>query len=177
MPTDQVQPEDIRLLCLDVDGVLTDGSILLNDHGHETKRFFAQDGIAIKAWLGCGRHLGVITARDSPSTTYRMRELGVTHLYAGVQDKGTAFETLLAKVNVNAAQAAMVGDDLPDLPILRRCGYPIAVENAVAEVRAAACLVTTASGGRGAVREVVEHLLKAQGRWDDVVSMYDYDKT
>ena len=172
MATVKAQPEDIRLLCLDVDGVLTDGSINLNHRGEEIKRFFAHDGVAIKAWLGCGRHLGVITARESGATASRLRELGVKHLFQGVQEKGSVFEDLLKLVNVDAAEAAMVGDDLPDLPILLQCGYPVAVGDAVAEVRSAARLVTKAPGGRGAVREVVEHLLKAQGRWNDVVSMY-----
>ena len=108
MATAKAQPEDIRLLCLDVDGVLTDGSINLNQRGEEIKRFFAHDGVAIKAWLGCGRHLGVITARESGATATRLRELGVKHLFQGVQEKGSVFEDLLKLVNVDAAEAAMV---------------------------------------------------------------------
>ena len=173
MNSGETQPKDIRLLCLDVDGVLTDGVILLNERGEEIKRFSSHDGLAMKGWLGCGRELAVITARESGATERRLIELGVKHVFTGVKDKGKTFESLLSQLDIDAAQAAMVGDDLPDLPILRKCGYPVAVANGVAEVQEAACFVTQACGGSGAVREVIEHLLKAQGRWDDVVSMYD----
>ena len=144
------------------------------DHrGEELKRFFSHDGVAIKGWLGCGRQLAVITARDSTATERRFSELGVKYIYTGVKDKAKIFETILNAVEMEPSQAAMVGDDLPDLPVLRKCGYAVAVSNAVEEVKALAHYVTTLPGGHGAVREVVEQLLKAQGRWDDVVSMYD----
>lgn len=166
-------PEDIEFLCLDVDGVLTDGSIILNERGEETKRFFVRDGTAIRAWLECGLHLAVITARPIGPAAPRLAGLGVTHVLSEVADKGAAFETLLEELNVDAARAAMVGDDLADLPVFRRCGFPVAVADAVEEVRAAAAHVTTARGGRGAVREVIELLLKAAGRWSEVVDRHD----
>ena len=173
MTTPASAPEDIRLLCLDVDGVLTDGSILLNHRGEEIKRFFSHDGVAIRGWLGCARELAIITARDSGATERRFNELGVRHVFTGVKEKGKVFQDLLQQLKLEPSQAAMVGDELPDLPVLRKCGYAVAVANAVDEVKAMAHHVTTRPGGKGAVREVVEHLLRAQGRWEDVVSMYD----
>ena len=166
-------PSHIELLCLDVDGVLTDGSIILNDRGEETKRFFVRDGTAIRAWLACGFHLAVITARPIGASQHRLSSLGVSHIYADVDDKGAIFERLCSQLNVDPARAAMVGDDLADLSVFRRCGCPIAVGDAVDEIKAAALLTTKAVGGRGAVRESIEGLLKAAGRWDDVVSQHD----
>ena len=153
----------IRLLCLDVDGVLTDGSILLDDQGHETKRFFVRDGTALRAWQRAGGVVAIITGRGGRAVERRARELGIDLVRTSVDRKGPVFEALLGELGMTAEEAAMVGDDLPDLPVLERCGYPVAVRDAVAEVRAAARFVTEQPGGRGAVREVVETLLEAQG--------------
>jgi 3-deoxy-D-manno-octulosonate 8-phosphate phosphatase (KDO 8-P phosphatase) len=165
-------PTRIRLLCLDVDGVLTDGSVLIDDAGVETKRFFVRDGTAIRMWQRSGGLIAIITGRRGEALRHRARELGIEHLLEGVDRKGEAFDALLASLGVDAEEAAMVGDDLPDLPILERCGYPVAVRDAAAEIIDAACHVTTATGGRGAVREVVEMLLKARGDWDSSVERY-----
>ena len=165
-------PQRIRLLCLDVDGVLTDGSVLIDDGGVETKRFYVRDGTAIRMWQRHGGIVAIITGRRGEALRHRARELGIEHLVEGVDRKGEAFTRLLASLEVDAEETAMVGDDLPDLPILERCGYPVAVRDAAPEVIEAACHVTTATGGRGAVREVVELLLKAKGDWEGSVERY-----
>lgn len=165
-------PADISLLCLDVDGVLTDGSIQVGPDGREIKRFQVRDGLGIRAWQRCGGQVAIITGRDGEAVRHRAAELGIDHLHCGVKRKGPEFEALLASIGITADRVAMVGDDLPDLPILERCGYPVAVQDAVEEVRTVAALVTQARGGQGAVREVVEHLLRARGAWGDVVESY-----
>ncbi len=166
-------PASIRLLCLDVDGVLTDGSILLDDHGVETKRFFVRDGTGLRAWQQAGGLVAIITGRSGDAVRRRAEELGIDRVLSGVERKGRAFESLLQELGLTADQAAMVGDDLPDLPVLARCGYPVAVRDAAPEVHAVASWVTSRPGGRGAVREVVEHLLRARGAWDAAVASYE----
>ena len=170
--TDQTTPADIRLLCLDVDGVLTDGSILIDDQGVETKRFFVRDGTALRAWQRSGGIVAIITGRGGEALQRRASELGIDLVRSRVADKGPVFEELLSELGFSAREAAMVGDDLPDLPVLDRCGYPVAVSDAVPEVKAAARFVTSSPGGRGAVREVVEHLLQARGAWDAEVTFH-----
>lgn len=171
MPT--ADPAAVRLLCLDVDGVLTDGSILLDDHGVETKRFFVRDGTGLRAWQRAGGTVAIITGRSGEAVRHRAIELGIDRVLSGVARKGEAFDGLVAELGLTAAEAAMVGDDLPDLPVLARCGYPVAVRDAVPEVRAAAAWITSSPGGRGAVREVVEHLLRARGGWDAAVAHFE----
>ena len=165
--------EGIRLLCLDVDGVLTDGGISIDDAGHETKRFHVRDGAALRMWAKLGLETAVITGRDGMALRHRLRELGVRHVVSGSKEKGSAFDALLADLGVAPEETAMIGDDLPDLPILRRCGLPIAVRDAAPEVVAVARYVCTAAGGNGAVREAVEHLLKSRGRWTEAVRTFD----
>jgi len=162
----------IRLLCLDVDGVLTDGSISISDRGEETKRFHVRDGFALRLWRRLGGEVAVITGRSGLALRHRLEELGIGELVNGSVDKGRDFDRLLGELGVAAAEVAMVGDDLPDLPALLRCGYPIATADAVAEVRAVAAFVTAARGGQGAVREAVEHLLRRDGRWDEALAAY-----
>ena len=173
MPTTaQSTPSDIRLLCLDVDGVLTDGSILVDDQGVETKRFFVRDGTALRAWQRSGGVVAIITGRGGEALQRRAGELGIDLVRSRVADKGPVFQALLSELGITAREAAMVGDDLPDLPVLDRCGYPVAVQDAVPEVKAVARFVTSCPGGRGAVREVVEHLLQARGAWDAEVAFH-----
>ena len=162
----------IRCIIFDVDGVLTDGSIVVNDAGEESKRFFVRDGLGIKAAMRVGMQVGVLTARSSRCVTLRMNELGIRLLQQGARNKVIGLETLCQQAKVPLEQCAYVGDDLVDLPALVRCGYPIAVADAVEEVKAVAKYVTAHVGGRGAARDAVEHLLKAQGRWDEVVESY-----
>lgn len=162
----------IALLVLDVDGVLTDGSILIDDHGCETKRFHVRDGTGIAIWRRLGGEVAIITGRSGRAVGHRAVELGVRHVVQGVADKADAFGTLLDELDIAASASAAMGDDLPDLPMLRLAGYPIAVADAVPEVRALAEFVTVRPGGRGAVREAIEHLLKAASRWDEALAWY-----
>lgn len=156
-----------------MDGVLTDGGIAIDDAGHEQKRFHVRDGAALRMWAKLGLETAVITGRDGMALRHRLRELGVRHVISGSKHKGTAFEGLLRDLGMQADEAAMIGDDLPDLPILRRCGLPIAVRDASPEVLEVVRFVTERPGGSGAVREAVEHILKGQGRWIDAVRLFD----
>ena len=162
----------IKLLIFDVDGVLTDGSIFVNDLGQESKAFYVRDGFAIKFAMSLGLKVGVITGRSSRSVSLRMTELGVPYYLPGSKNKLVAIETLCQQAGVLPENAAYVGDDLIDIPAMLRCGYPIAVADAVEEVRGVAKFVTHARGGRGAAREAIEHVLKGQGRWDELLERY-----
>ena len=162
----------IELLVIDVDGVLTDGRVIYSDHGEEIKAFHVRDGSGIKLWLGQGKRVALLTGRTSPIVARRGAELGVTAIIQGADRKLPAFETLLRDQGVSAAQTACIGDDLPDVPLLRRCGLAATVADACAEAREAAHYVTQAVGGQGAVREVVELLLRHQGRWQQIVAEY-----
>jgi 3-deoxy-D-manno-octulosonate 8-phosphate phosphatase (KDO 8-P phosphatase) len=161
---------DVRLLCIDCDGVLTDGSIQINADGSESKRFHVCDGIAIRAWMAQGNQLAVITARASAALRVRMDELGVETLVEKAKDKGQAIALVSEQLGVSMEQVAFLGDDLADLPALRACGLPMAPANACEEVRELAVWIGTRCGGEGAVREAVEYLLKARGAWTDVVA-------
>lgn len=153
-------PKPVTLLALDVDGVLTDASIMLDDAGVETKRFNAKDGQGIASWLGLGLSVGIITKRSGTALQHRARELKIPHVIQGASDKSAALDQLLQAANVSARQVAYVGDDWPDMPVMRRVGYPMSVADGAEEVRRLAAYVTRAPGGRGAVREAVEHLLR-----------------
>lgn len=162
-------PEAVRLLVLDVDGVLTDGSIYLDDHGIETKCFHVRDGQGIKLWMNAGHHLAIITGRSGQAVKHRARELNIQHLMQGVDDKRAALHNLIDELRVSSDETAVIGDDLPDLPMLHAAGYPIAVSDAATEVRQAARFITNLPGGCGAVREAIEHLLKRQFRWQKII--------
>ncbi|MFO0873251.1 MAG: HAD hydrolase family protein [Phycisphaerales bacterium] len=162
----------VQLLCLDVDGVLTDGGIAIDDHGVETKRFHVRDGAGLRIWRRLGYEVAVITGRRGGVVRHRMGELGIRHIVQGTGNKAEAFGELLGQLELKASQAAMLGDDLPDLPALRLCGYPMAVADAVPEVKAIAEFTTAARGGDGAVREAIEHLLKEQDRWDAALALF-----
>lgn len=169
---DTTVPRDLRLLCLDVDGVLTDGGIHLDDHGVETKRFHVRDGTGLRIWQRLGFEIVIVTGRQGLAVRHRMQELGIRHLIQGQHDKLSGFMSLLQALNVDLSETAVIGDDLPDLPMMRSCGYPIAVADAVAEVRDAARFVTLRPGGHAAVREAIEHLIKGLGRWDEALDGY-----
>jgi len=153
-----------RLVVLDVDGVLTDGRFYLSDDGAETKAFSTQDGYGIRQLLRAGIAVAVISGRESNALALRMQELGVQHVVQGCKDKVAAFDRLAGSLNIGNAESVFVGDDLPDLPLLRQVGVAIAVANAVADVRTACDFITTASGGFGAVREVCDLVLQAVDR-------------
>ena len=162
----------IELLVMDVDGVLTDGRIVYGDRGEEIKAFHVRDGSAIKLWLKQGKRAALLTGRKSPIVERRAAELAISAVIQGADDKLPAFEALLRKEGLTAAQTAYLGDDLPDVPLLRRAGLAATVADACAEARAAAHVVTRAAGGQGAVRELVELLLAHQGRWQAIVAEY-----
>ncbi len=163
----------VILLSLDVDGVLTNGSINLDDLGRETKRFHVRDGFGISTWRRLGYHTAIITGRQGMAVHHRATEMGIDTVIQGRPDKRQAFDVMLKQLDVHPEQVAHIGDDLPDLPVMRRCGYPIAVADAVSEVRDAASFVTVRPGGHGAVREAVEHLLQSRDQWSGVVDSYD----
>lgn len=171
----QARLEKIRLLILDVDGVMTDGRIIYDDHGHETKAFDVKDGHGIKLLQRAGIRVGIITGRQSPVVDRRARELGIELVYQGAKDKLVPFREILGKTGLTVEQVAYVGDDFPDLPILRRVGFAATVADAVAEVKPHAHYVTQARGGRGAVREICDLLLKGTERWTDVTARYTAD--
>ena len=168
----QPRAAQIRLLVLDVDGVLTDGGIHIDDRGAETKIFHVRDGTGISAWLRLGNEAAIITGRTSLVVAHRARELGIRHVFQGLPQKLDIFDALLRDLAMEAAETAVIGDDLQDLPLLERAGYPIAVADAVSEVRAVAHYVTRTPGGRGAVREAIEHLLREAGQWDQVIARF-----
>jgi len=164
---------NIKLLLTDVDGVLTDGSIIIHSDGTESKRFFVRDGSAMVAWGKCGLELGIITGRASAVTTLRARELKVDYVeQCHAMGKVESYEDICKRAGVTDDEVAYIGDDLADLPVLTRVGYPIAVADACEEVREVARFTTTKHGGRGAVREAIEHLLKSMGRWEEVLERY-----
>ena len=155
----------IRLLVLDVDGVLTDGGLLYGPSGEEWKRFDVHDGMAIVAARRAGLEIAVISGRASPAVTRRMAELGVAEVHQGASDKAAVLGAIVGRLGVSAAEVAAMGDDLPDLPLLARAGLSLAPANAVPEVRRAARWVARSRGGAGAVREAIEMLLRARRAW------------
>jgi YrbI family 3-deoxy-D-manno-octulosonate 8-phosphate phosphatase len=159
----------IELLVMDVDGVLTDGGIIYTNQGDELKRFHVRDGSGLKLWQQAGKRSAILTGRQSRLVERRAAEVGITTLLQGAADKLAAYRRLLAGSGARPEQVCFVGDDLPDLPILRHCGLAVAVADACAEVVAAAHHVTRARGGHGAVREVIELVLGSQGRWRTIV--------
>jgi 3-deoxy-D-manno-octulosonate 8-phosphate phosphatase (KDO 8-P phosphatase) len=161
----RVRLRRVRLLVLDVDGVLTDGRLYYTSRGETFVAFHILDGHGIKLAGQCGLAVAIVTGRHSPMVARRARELGVRLLMQGVEEKGRALERLLRRCRLEASEAAAMGDDLLDLPMLTRVGLALAVPDAAAEVRAAAHYVTRRPGGLGAVREAIELILRAQGTW------------
>ena len=155
----------VRLLVLDVDGVLTDGSLVYGPAGEDTKCFHVQDGLALATAIRHGLTVAVISGRASAAVTRRMAELGLSEIHQGVADKATALRALMERQQVDRAAVAAMGDDLPDLALLAHVGLALAPADAVAEVRRAAHWVSRRPGGRGAVREAIEWLLRARGAW------------
>jgi 3-deoxy-D-manno-octulosonate 8-phosphate phosphatase (KDO 8-P phosphatase) len=160
----------IELLLLDVDGVLTDGRVTYTDGGEEVKAFHVRDGSGIKYWRRSGKRVALLSGRASPVVNRRADELGIDLVIQGVDEKLVAFRRILSETGLQGEQVCAVGDDLPDLPVLVRCGLAVAVADAVAEVKAAAAHVTMARGGEGAVRETIEWLMHGQGSWDAIVA-------
>jgi 3-deoxy-D-manno-octulosonate 8-phosphate phosphatase (KDO 8-P phosphatase) len=162
----------IELILSDVDGVLTDGSIWYDNQGLELKGFHIRDGLGIKLWQRAGFRFGVLTARSSHIVKLRAGELGIDIVRQGFEDKLPAAEEILRDCRLTADQVCYIGDDLTDLPVIRAMGLGVAVADAPSEVRTAAGHVTQLAGGRGAVRELIETILKAKGRWEEAIQRY-----
>lgn len=164
--------QPIELILSDVDGVMTDGGIVLDNQGIETKRFSIHDGLGVRLWQKAGYRFGLISLRSSDVVKMRAEELGIEIIRQGTGDKRAAVQQILDELVLKPDQVCYLGDDLPDLPAVRAVGLGVAVANACGELRQAAHYVTAARGGAGAVRETVELILKAQRRWDDVIQAY-----
>jgi 3-deoxy-D-manno-octulosonate 8-phosphate phosphatase (KDO 8-P phosphatase) len=164
--------KQLKLLILDVDGVLTDGRLFFDNLGNEYKCFHARDGHGIKLLRQTGVEVAVISGRKSNSVTLRMQSLGIVHVYQGFENKIAAFDEIIEKTGIMPEQIAHVGDDLLDLPIMVRVGLAIAVNDANFAVKQRADWCTALPGGLGAVREVCDVIMQAQGNFDDVLNLY-----
>jgi 3-deoxy-D-manno-octulosonate 8-phosphate phosphatase (KDO 8-P phosphatase) len=154
----------VRLAIFDVDGVMTDGTLYIGPQGEAFKAFSSLDGHGMKMLQSAGVATAIISGRSSEALAYRARELAIGHLIQGAVDKVAEFERLRERLGLEASACAFVGDDLPDLAVMKRCGFAVAVANATESVKAAAHYVTRASGGKGAVREFCELVLRARGQ-------------
>ncbi|MFH1614767.1 MAG: HAD hydrolase family protein [Planctomycetota bacterium] len=162
----------IELLAMDLDGVLTDGSIIINADGSESKKFSLLDGHGIRMWHRATLQTAVISGRETSATKVRTEQLQIGYVFQNCHQKLDAFEKLVEQSGISAEKIAYMGDDLLDLPILRRVGFAVAVADAVDEVKEQADYITRRKGGCGAVREVVEYLLKQSGRWAELMERY-----
>ena len=165
----EAQMKQVRLVLLDVDGVLTAGEIIYDDAGQQIKVFNVKDGIGIRLLKEAGIGVGIITGRSCKALQHRCENLGIDLLFDGVFRKDEALRNISASTGIDAAEMAFVGDDLPDLPVMKQVGLAVAVADAHEIVRQNAHIVTRAPGGRGAVREISEAILKAQGKWDHLI--------
>lgn len=165
----------IKLLLLDVDGVMTDGRIIYDNEGGETKAFDVKDGHGLKLVQRAGIKVGIITGRQSAIVARRAAELGIDLVFQGAKDKTQPFREILQALALSPLEVAYVGDDIVDLPVMRQVGFAVTVADAVDEVKPFAHMVTRRAGGRGAVREVCDFLLKESGRWPAVTDRYFKD--
>ena len=164
--------QNVELILSDVDGVLTDGGILFDNQGIESKKFHIRDGLGIKLWQNAGYKFGILTARSSHIVKVRAAELGIDIVRQGFENKLPAAKEVMRELGLTPDKVCYIGDDLTDLPVMRHVGLAAAVADASPEVRAAANYVTQLPGGQGAVRELIETLLKARSRWDDLIRKY-----
>ena len=162
----------VKLFAMDVDGILSDGQIIYDANGVETKAFYVQDGVGLKALKEQGIILAIITGRSSPMVARRADELGIDHVVQGRDDKFTALSALVDELGLSVGECMYMGDDLPDLKAVREAGVGVSVPNGCAETQAVADIVTTKAGGHGAVREVCEQLSKAKGAYDAFIAQY-----
>jgi YrbI family 3-deoxy-D-manno-octulosonate 8-phosphate phosphatase len=162
----------IRLILSDVDGVLTDGAIVYNNQGVETKAFHVRDGLGIQLWQKSGHKFGILTARTSHLVKLRATEIGIEIVRQGVDDKLLAAKRIAEQLRLTLAETCYVGDDLADLRLLGQVGLAVAVADGAEDVRSAAHCVTKTPGGRGAIRELIEMILKSQKRWDELLAGY-----
>ncbi|MCL4475797.1 MAG: 3-deoxy-manno-octulosonate-8-phosphatase KdsC [Nitrospirae bacterium] len=164
--------KNIKFLILDVDGVLTDGSIILDNEGNEFKLFHVRDGHGIKMLVKAGVQVAIITGRQSKVVERRARELGITEVYQRCHIKTVALDHIIEKFGLTGEEVAYIGDDIVDIPIFKRVGFSIAVNDADDETKNHAMMVTANRGGRGAVREVCDFMLKAKGVWESMIEEY-----
>jgi 3-deoxy-D-manno-octulosonate 8-phosphate phosphatase (KDO 8-P phosphatase) len=162
----------VKVMIFDVDGVLTDGSLTYGPDGEATKTFFVLDGLGIQLLQKTGVQTAIISARQSPIVVTRARDLGIGHVYQGIHDKRVAFAQLLEATGVSAEQCGYIGDDVIDLPLLTKVGFAVTVPSGHPEVQHRAHYVTRAAGGRGAVREVCDMLMRAQGNYEKALAPY-----
>jgi len=163
----------VKLLLLDVDGVLTDGRIVYDSRGRDMKFFDVHDGMGVYLLKKAGIPTILITAKGSGAIKPRARDMQVDAIFADISPKSSVLESILKKYKVSADEVCFVGDDLVDLCLLKRVGFPVAVFNAASEIKETAAYITQRHGGRGAVREAAELLLKAQGKWKEMIGLYD----
>ncbi|MFM7931887.1 MAG: KdsC family phosphatase [Pirellula sp.] len=159
----------IRLILSDVDGVLTDGMITIDNAGVESKSFYVRDGHGIKLWKKAGFEFGLLTARNSQVVKLRAQELGIQWVRQGFADKLPAAREMMQAIGVEPKEVCYIGDDLPDMAVMANVGLAVTVADAAREVKQLARWVMTSPGGRGAVRELIERILRAKGRWEDLV--------
>jgi 3-deoxy-D-manno-octulosonate 8-phosphate phosphatase (KDO 8-P phosphatase) len=162
----------IQLLALDVDGVLTDGTVIVNGDGSEIKHFNALDGHGIRMWRRAGLKVALISGRKSEPTQRRAEQLQIEYVFEDCHYKLPVFEEFLPQAGLSPENVAYVGDDLPDVPLMRYVGFSVAVANAIDEVKKYADYVTIRAGGNGAVREVIEYILKNTGKWQELMERY-----
>ena len=163
----------IKLLILDVDGVLTDGRIIIDDLGNETKNFDVRDGHGLKLLMRYGIDVVLLTGRKSKVVEHRAEELGINEVYQGTKNKVEVLEGILRKRDTGSDNIAYIGDDIVDVPVFRKVGFSVAVADAMVYVKKAADYITEENGGRGAVREICEIILQVQGKWEEIASTYD----
>jgi len=159
----------IKLILSDVDGVMTDGRIILDNAGVESKEFHVRDGMGIKLWQQAGFSFGVLTSRNSQIVKLRAKELGIAIVRQGFEEKLPAAREIFASLGLDPIEVCYIGDDLPDLPVILEVGLSVAVHDAVPEVKSAAKWNLNTPGGHGAIRELIERLLKAKGLWEDFI--------
>jgi 3-deoxy-D-manno-octulosonate 8-phosphate phosphatase (KDO 8-P phosphatase) len=162
----------IKLLVLDVDGVMTDGRIIYTDSGEQIKQFSSRDGLGLRLLMDNGIQVGIITGRISGALTHRCRNLGIDLIFDGIFNKSEAMDRMARQTGIDPAEMAFMGDDLIDLPAMARSGVAIAVADAADEVKARADIVTRAPGGHGAVREICDVILKAAGLWENALKPF-----
>tara|TARA_B100000959_G_C14844735_1_gene567557 strand:+ start:259 stop:789 length:531 start_codon:yes stop_codon:yes gene_type:complete len=162
--------DNISVLALDVDGVLTDGTIIFTQYtGVENKQFHVHDGLGISLWLKAGNEVVLISGRNAECVNIRAKELGITHVIQGSNDKIADLDQILSKLGATTEQTAFVGDDLGDIAVMQHVGYAIAVGDAAQELKDISDWVTPRDGGRGAVRDAIEHIMKETGSWQDAI--------
>ena len=159
--------EPITCILSDVDGVLTDGRIIYDSNGTETKSFHVKDGLGIKAWMKSGFQFGILTARTSSIVSRRAQELGIEQVQQGYEDKLPAAQAMMATFSCQPNQVCYIGDDLPDIPVMQQVRLAVAPADAASDVRAAAHWILRSNGGDGAVRELIERLLRSKQRWEE----------